>query len=135
VAATAAAAALLYRALVPGQRYSDQTCSNSELDALHAKKDSICNSVQTVQPPKKPYADPNGADAAKQKRLCDNLRQKEQDLKDCIKARQDVQDACFKSPKNTPDEIARDDAHKGQMEQLNRALAKTQQQILDFGCP
>lgn len=123
-----------FKPVIPGQKWSDQTCTNAELQVLHAEKDAKCGAIQTAQIPKKPYGDPLGKGAAKLKRLCGNLRSRETGLKECLNARQKIQDECFNSPKKTQDEIDRDDAHKQEVARINVALAKTQKAISDFGC-
>jgi hypothetical protein len=123
-----------FKPVVPGQRYSDQTCTDAELKTLHDEKDKKCGAIQTAQIPQKVYPDPLGKDKNKKAMLCKNLRAREQGLQECLAARQAVQDECFNSPKNTQDEKDRAQAHADEVGRLQGALATTQQAIKDFGC-
>jgi RHS repeat-associated protein len=109
-----------YKPVIPGQKYSDQTCTDQEREALHADLNEK-KKIQKVQVPKKPPTDP-----IKRAKLCEQLRKREADLVALLAARQKMQDHCFASaaPK-TADEQAQQTAHEVEYGNVYRAYQST----------
>jgi len=96
--------------VIPGQKYTDQTCTDAERDALHKDIDKKCKKDMSKVPLRQDIAS-YATDAAAKKRVCAGLRKKEQQYFLCLAARQKMQDDCFSSPKTTPAEQAEHKAH------------------------
>jgi hypothetical protein len=117
-----------FKPVIPGQKYSDQTCTDADRDTLH---DDINRkkAIQKVQVPKKPPTDPT-----KKGKLCAQLSQREQDLGALLAARQKLQDECFASPKNTQDEKDRQKAHDDEYANVHKAYTNTRADKASMGC-
>lgn len=115
--------------VVPGQLYSDQTCTDKERDDLHNDIDQK-KKIQKAQVPKKPPTD-----AVKKGKLCGQLAQRASDIRALLAARQKMQDDCFAAmgPK-TPDERARQDAHDVEYGNVHKALTSTRVDQTAMGC-
>jgi hypothetical protein len=119
-AAAAASGSATYKPVIPNQQYSDQTCTDQELEGYQKVKDQIEDDIDDApgyQLPKKPYQDP-----IKQTKLCDKLRNKKDLLQKLLDIRRIIDKQCFNSPKSTDDEKVRDDGHKKQIDNLKDAL-------------
>jgi hypothetical protein len=128
-----------HKPVIPGQQYTDQTCSNERLgqlrDQLSKNKEAAGGSGLPFKPPKRPYDESDPAQAAKKKLLCDDLRERERAWQDLIKTRDQIQDECFNSPKTTEDEKKRDDDHKRARKEADQALENIRKDIAFYGCP
>jgi len=92
--------------VIPGQFYSDQTCTDKERDDIHDDMTQKKN-IQKVQTPKKAPTD-----AAKKAKLCAQLAKRRSGFEDLLWARQKMQNDCFAAiGPHTPDEDARQEAH------------------------
>jgi uncharacterized protein DUF4150 len=115
--------------VIPGQLYSDQTCTDADRDTLHQDIENK-KKITRVQVPKRPPTDP-----AKKALVCSRLAQRKQDLADLMAARQKLQDECFSAmgPK-TKDERARQDAHDNEYAANHRAHTATAADQTRMGC-
>lgn len=114
--------------VIPGQKWSDQTCADQRREELQKELDEK-KKVQRVQVPKKPPAD-----AAKKAKLCAQLDKREKNLVDLMAQRQKIQDECFASPKNTQDEKDRQQAHEDEYAAVHRGYTKVKAQQVAMGC-
>jgi hypothetical protein len=127
-----------YKPVIPGQKYSDQTCLDETREQLQEqlnKDKKACASRLPFKPPKRPFDESDPAQAAKKKLLCDDLRRREQAWQDLIKTRDQIQDECFNSPKTTQDEIERDEVHQQASTEAAQALENVRKDIAFYGCP
>jgi hypothetical protein len=113
--------------LVTGH-YSDQTCTDTEREALHQDLENK-KAVKKVQVPKKAPTD-----AKMKAKLCADLAQREQDFVALLNARQKMQDECFASPKNTQDEKDRQDAHVKEYAAVYKGYQGTKNDQAAMGC-
>jgi hypothetical protein len=125
--------------VIPGQKYTDQTCSNERLgqlnDQLTKNKKAAAGTSLPFKAPKRPYDESDPAQAAKKELLCKNLREREKAWEDLIKTRDQIQSECFNSPKTTQDEQDRDRVHQDAREQAAKALANIRSDLAFYGCP
>lgn len=115
--------------VVPGQMYSDQTCTDAQRDTLKKQKDAACKLRACPPVPKRPYAPRIAAEAPGSRahaklttahtKLCACLKLKTQDFVNCLNARQKIVDDCFASPKNTQDEKDRHKAHEDEYAEVH----------------
>jgi hypothetical protein len=115
--------------VIPGQLYSDQTCTDQERDNLH---DDINRKkrITRVQVPKKPPSDPR-----KKALVCGRLAQRRADLEALLAARQKLQEECFAAMgPHTPDEESRQDVHDKEYAAVHRGYTDTVADQVRMGC-
>ncbi|WP_128642432.1 hypothetical protein [Rhodococcus opacus] len=72
------------------RRYPNQTCEDTELDALQAAKDKICGRIPGTS------CSPSKVSPKRLDRMpCSTIRLRIEALRGCLAARQDIQDKCF----------------------------------------
>ena len=112
--------------VIPGQLYSDQTCTDADRQKHHDEVDKKCKQeIAKVQVPKKVCGPGEKNRANKVKRLCDGLAKRKTAFEACLKAGQKMQDECFASPKNTQDEKDRQKAHEDEYARLHGGYSET----------
>ena len=115
--------------VIPGQMYSDQTCTDKERDDLH---DDINRKkkIKKVQVPERPPTD-----AQKKGIVCSGLTQRKADTEALLAARQKLQDECFAAMgPHTPDEEARQDAHDKEYKAVHKSYMDTVADRARMGC-
>lgn len=117
--------------VIPGQLYSDQTCTDADRDILHDDIEQKCKrDINKVQVPKKVSTDPR-----KKAIVCNGLATRKVAFEKCLAARQKLQDECFSAMgPHTKDEEKRQDDHDKQYGILYKGYSDTLADQARMGC-